>query len=173
MPLLATLPSGAFTLSGKTSGPAVALGRNRYRKSQLMFMHEDELRKAVHAAGWPLPETHADVAGSLETVTGERDVALEERDQALAKAATLEAALRALGADVPEDAATPDSENGEPTATDGEPTQPVELPEPPKPKANKGVWEKYAADNGIEIPADATKAQIVEAVTAARNAAAA
>lgn len=52
MSVVDPLPAGSFTLTGKTYGPAVNLGRNRYSKSQMMFFHLDEIRDAVVKAGW-------------------------------------------------------------------------------------------------------------------------
>lgn len=52
MSVVDPLPAGAFTLGGKTYGPAVNLGRNRYSKSQMIYMHLDEIRDATVRAGW-------------------------------------------------------------------------------------------------------------------------
>jgi chromosome segregation ATPase len=85
------LPAGAFTLAGKSRGPAVALGRNRYNKSQTIFMGEPELRQAIQDMGWPQPEDHSDLAEKLAATEAEleqaqKDVAhLEEKAQTLEK----------------------------------------------------------------------------------------
>lgn len=93
MPVHDTLPAGAFTLSGKTGGPAVSPGRNRYNKSQMIWVHLDELRDLIADAGWATPDTHerllADHQKSQELVEG----LLAERNELVQKVDDLEKAL--------------------------------------------------------------------------------
>ncbi len=88
------LPSGAVTLSGKTEGPAVPLGRMRYARGQLMYLHETELRQACADFEWPNPETH-------QKVVEERDAFKAKLEEAQAvvteQAAALEVLEKALG----------------------------------------------------------------------------
>lgn len=87
------LPAGAFTLTGKTQGPAIAIGRCRYGRTQAMYMHETELRDACAAMGWANDKVHAVVAADLERAKTELAAAkLLLSDQA-EKIETLERAL--------------------------------------------------------------------------------
>ena len=75
MSLVDPLPSGAFTMLGKTTGPAINLGRNRYNKSQMVYMHVDEIRDACVRAG--LHTEH-----DYQLLLAERDGLLEKADEA-------------------------------------------------------------------------------------------
>lgn len=87
------LPAGSFTLRGKTQGPAVALGPCRYRKSQVMFMDESELRDANAAMGFPNPQTHQKVVDEL-AAANEQLASLDAQVKSQAhEIATLEEAL--------------------------------------------------------------------------------
>lgn len=98
------LPAGAFTISGDTRGPAVNLGRNRYNKSQLIFLDEGTLRvanKAFAELGFVNPETHKEVADALAGATAELDQAkayvaeLEDRVAGAEKGLKFDAAAKA------------------------------------------------------------------------------
>lgn len=84
------LPAGAFTIGGKSRGPAVALGRNRYNKSQTIFLGEPELRQAIQDMGWPQPEDLADANDALATQAQELGNAQAELSELAEKLATLE-----------------------------------------------------------------------------------
>jgi molecular chaperone GrpE (heat shock protein) len=89
--VITELPAGAFTIGGKSRGPAVALGRNRYNKSQTIFLGEPELKQAIQDMGWPQPEDHTELETQLAAVKADLDQAqadvahLEEKAQTLEK----------------------------------------------------------------------------------------
>ena len=103
MSLVDPLPAGAFTLTGKTQGPAVNLGRNRYSKSQMVFMHVDEIRDACVRAGLHIEADYQQLLAEHSVIKDAFTVLQAEHDQALAKIEGLE---KALGWK-PEAAATP------------------------------------------------------------------
>lgn len=91
--LVDPLPPGAFTIGGKTAGPAVNMGRNRYNKSQLIFLGEADVRVAVAAFadhGFANPETHQAVVDDLAAKTAELDQAQAAISELEGKLATLE-----------------------------------------------------------------------------------
>lgn len=63
--VLNTLPHPALTVSGKTAGPAVAIGRSKVGRGHPLYLHHTELRQAVIDMGWPTPELHEKLTGQL------------------------------------------------------------------------------------------------------------
>lgn len=99
--LVEQLPAGAFTLSGKSEGPAVALGRNRYAKSQLMFMGAQELRDALAAFGWANDVVHAQLVKEHEELQAAHQDAKDYIADLEEKVDTLEKAIGYKPADPP------------------------------------------------------------------------
>ena len=99
MSVVDPLPAGAFTLTGKTTGPAVNLGRNRYSKSQMMYFHLDEIRDAAVKAGWHTEQDYQQLLAErdalLERAREAAEVLVDQNEKidGLEKAGVLEAAL--------------------------------------------------------------------------------
>ena len=110
MSVVDPLPAGSFTLTGKTYGPAVNLGRNRYSKSQMMFFHLDEIRDAVVKAGW---HTESDYQ-NLKAVHDRLLIEFVDLQNALADAdEKIDALEKALGWKPTGDTTNGDGENRE------------------------------------------------------------
>lgn len=93
---LVSKPKPPFTtVSGKTSGPCVTVGR-AVRPGPVYLHVETELRQAVKDAGWPNPETHAELVAKLDAATVELAGARAELDRVTGENETLRAALHAL-----------------------------------------------------------------------------
>lgn len=91
--LVDPLPPGAFTVGGKTAGPAVNMGRNRYNKSQLIFLDEGDVRHAVSAfseLGFANPEIHQQTLDEVAAKTAELDQANATITELQARVASLE-----------------------------------------------------------------------------------
>lgn len=93
MSLVDPLPAGSFTLTGKTQGPAVNLGRNRYSKSQMMFFHVDEIRDAVVKAGWHTEQDYQRLLTEFEEMKDSFEHAMRHADEMAEKVDALERAL--------------------------------------------------------------------------------
>ena len=118
MSVVDPLPAGAFTLTGKTSGPAVNLGRNRYSKSQMMYFHLDEIRDAVVRAGW---HTEHDYQILLADHSALRDL-LADADAKIAEYEDkIDALERALGWKPTGETKHGDGENRERDVQEGRP----------------------------------------------------
>lgn len=91
------VPAGTLTISGKTYGPALPLGRHVHSEHtsppRITWIHADELRDLIAKAGWATPEVHAEVAAELERVKSERDDLADRLGQAVAQVNDLEKAI--------------------------------------------------------------------------------
>lgn len=93
MSVVDPLPAGAFTLTGKTQGPAVNMGRCRYAKSQMMFFHLDEIRDAAVKAGWATHEEYLRLEETHKALQAERDALVQKVMDLEKKAEDLTAAI--------------------------------------------------------------------------------
>lgn len=90
--LVDRVPNPHCTLTGKTGGPAIALGLAR--RPGPLYMHvQSELRQAVHAAGWPLPEEHLKTLAEVDELRDLLADANERLDELAAENDTLRGAV--------------------------------------------------------------------------------
>lgn len=94
--MVKTIPRPCMTVSGKTVGPAVMLGRSRIPVGGGVYLHETELRGALRAFGWPAPETHEKTLAELEQARVDLAAAATERERLQGENETLRAAILAL-----------------------------------------------------------------------------
>lgn len=93
MTVVDPLPAGSFTLTGKTNGPAINMGRCRYAKSQMMFQHLDELRDNVVKAGWHTEQDYQQLLSAHESLKEVHEAVCADLLHELDKSESLEKAL--------------------------------------------------------------------------------